>query len=528
MPKTVTPDMLDSKTPEDVIIRAEPRQPETDPTLGIPVAVNHQETPQHRLVAIGDSLTHGFQSGAIFNTDHSYPMLIAKELGWDKDFRHPTYKGPGDGLPLNLENLARQFEQKFGSSIDWWELMPALQFLREHLDKIEDYWERGEGLKLPETNEINHNLAVYGWDLRNTLSRNADIAKEKIDAQPPKDDFLQQIVENANDRAALRVLNSAWNPLGNALTPLQAAAALGEEGTIETLIILIGANNALGSILTFKVKWSGDDYKDMNLNDKYTVWRPKHFQAELDLIVQEVSRINTHHVIWGTVPHVTIAPFARGVGSKFEPGSRYYPYYTLPWIDDETFDPTKHPHITGQEARAIDSAIDQYNDAIAEAVRAGRSQGKDWYLFKTAGLLDRLASRRYIEDPSAQPSWWTPYPLPSALQALSPVPTSQFFLSGTQGRTQGGLFSLDGIHPTTIAYGIMAQELINTMQLAGVKFYNSNGQQRSEPITIDFNNLIVIDTLISKPPQNISSIFNLIGWFDSKINLMNGLLSSNF
>jgi hypothetical protein len=528
MPKTVTPDMLDPKTPKDVIIRAEPRQPETDPTLGIPITVNHQGTPQHRLVAIGDSLTHGFQSGAIFNTDHSYPMLIAKELGWDKNFRHPTYEGPGDGLPLNLENLARQFEQKFGSNIDWWELMPALLFLREHLDKIEDYWERGEGLQLPETNEINHNLAVYGWDLRNTLSRTADIAKEKIDTQAPKDDFLQQIVENANDRAALRVLNSARNPVGNGLTPLQAAAALGEKGGIETLTILIGANNALGSILTFKVKWSGDDYKDMNLNDKYTVWRPQHFQAELDLIVQEVSKIKAHHVIWGTVPHVTIAPFARGVGRKLEAGSRYYPYYTLPWIDNETFDSTKHPHITGQEARAIDSAIDQYNDAIAEAVRAGRSQGKDWYLFETAGLLDRLASRRYIEDPSAQPSWWTPYPLPPALQALSPVPTSQFFLSGTQGRTQGGLFSLDGIHPTTIAYGIMAQELINIMQLAGVKFYNSNGQQRLGPINIDFNNLIAIDTLISQPPQNISSIFNLIGWFDSKINLMNGLLSSNF
>jgi hypothetical protein len=528
MPKTVTPDMLDPDTPEDVIIRAEPRQPETDPTLGIPVTVNHQGTPQHRLVAIGDSLTHGFQSGAIFNTDHSYPMLIAKELGWDNNFRHPTYNGPGDGLPLNLENLARQFEQKFGSNIDWWELMPALLFLREHLDNIEDYWERGDGLQLPETNKINHNLAIYGWDLRNTLSRTADIAKEKIDAQPPKDDFLQQIVENANDRAALRVLNSARNPLGNALTPLQAAAALGEKGGIETLTILIGANNALGSILTFKVKWSGDDYEDMNLNDKYTVWQPKHFQAELDLIVQEVSKIKAHHVIWGTVPHVTIAPFARGVGGKLESGSRYYPYYTLPWIDDETFDPTKHPHITGQEARAIDSAIDQYNDAIAEAVRAGRMQGKDWHLFETAGLLDRLASRRYIEDPSAQPSWWTPYPLPPALQALSPVPTSQFFLSGTQGRTQGGLFSLDGIHPTTIAYGIMAQELINIMQLAGVKFYNSNGQQRSGPINIDFNNLIAIDTLISKPPQNISSIFNLIGWFDSKLNLMNGLLNSNF
>ena len=74
----------------------------------------------------------------------------------------------------------------------------------------------------------------------------------------------------------------------------------------------------------------------------------------------------------------------------------------------------------------------------------------------------------------------------------------------------------------------MAQELIKIMQLAGVKFYDNKGQQRAEPITIDFNNLIAIDTLISQPPHNISSILNLIGWFDSKLNLMNGLLNSNF
>jgi hypothetical protein len=37
-------------------------------------------------------------------------------------------------------------------------------------------------------------------------------------------------------------------------------------------------------------------------------------------------------------------------------------------------------------------------------------------------------------------------------------------------RTPGGLFALDGVHPTTIAYGLVAQELINVMQVAGVQF----------------------------------------------------------
>ncbi len=536
MPTPVTPDMLDSKTPDDVIIAAEPRKPETDPTLGIAVSVTSQGTPRHRLVSIGDSLTHGFQNGAIFNTRHSYPMLIAEELGWSNHFRYPTYDGPGDGLPLNFENLARQLEQQFGSNIDWWELISAAQCVRNHLDQIEDYWERGVGVHLPVQPLINHDLAVYGWDLRNTLERTADICQQAIAAQPVKDDFLQQIVENANDRAALRVLNSARDQSGKGLTPLQAAVALGQEGTsetgtgdgIETLIILIGANNALGTILTFKVNWTADGYDDMVVNDQYTVWRPIHFKAELDLIVEEVNKIKARHVIWGTVPHVTIVPYARGVGSKSVSGSRYFPYYTFPWLGDDVFDPKKHPHITGQEARAIDSAIDQYNDAIAAVVRNGRQQGKDWYLFETAGLLDRLACRRYIEDPKARPSWWTPYVLPPALQALSPVPTSQFFVSGAKGRMQGGLFSLDGIHPTTIGYGIMAQELINIMQRAGVKFYQANGQPRSGSIAIDFQRLIQLDTLISKPPQTIASVLNLMGWLDGQFNLMSSLLKSNF
>src|ERR687885_352994 len=139
MAPPVTPDMLDPKTPDDVIIQAQARKPVTDPTLGIAVNVNRQGTPRHRLVAIGDSLTQGFQSGAIFNTKLSYPMMIARELGWDKSMRYPTYDGPGDGLPLNLEHLARQIEQEFGNTLDWWELAPVVLFIRNYLDNVEDY-----------------------------------------------------------------------------------------------------------------------------------------------------------------------------------------------------------------------------------------------------------------------------------------------------------------------------------------------------------------------------------------------------
>jgi hypothetical protein len=524
--------MLDPKTPEEVEVTDTPRRPIEDPTLDIQVDPKGEGTPRNRLVTIGDSLTHGFQSGAIYNTDISWPAIIARELGWLKHFRYPKYFGHG-GLPLNVEFLIRDLEEKSGDTTSWWESPLALFRARQFMDEAEDYWERGAGSTVPRIKGINHNLAMYGWDLRDAMVLTAEMLEGWI--IEPTDHFVKQIIENASERAALRVLKSAQDKNGQSLTSFQAAAQLGEEGTqehpgqgdgIETLIVFLGANNALPSMLSLEVVWSEDGYDDLVQKEQFTVWNPKHFKAELDLMVDEIKKIKARHVILGTVPHVTIAPIARGVGSKVRRGSRYYPYYTRPWISPEDFDVKSDPHVTEQEARAIDSAIDQYNDAITEAVEAARKDGLDWYLFEVAGLLDRLAARRYIDDPQARPEWWRKYELPPELKALSPEPDSRFFVAGPEGRTQGGLFSLDGVHPTTIGYGILAQELINVMQqYAGVEFYLGDGQtRRTGPVRVDFGRLISRDTLISHPPRSLSSDLGLIGWVDEVLDGIIGRL----
>ena len=224
-------------------------------------------------------------------------------------------------------------------------------------------------------------------------------------------------------------------------------------------------------------------------------------------------------MIWATVPHVTIAPIARGVGRKVGVGSRYFPYYTRPWIDDEGFDPRQDPHITGPQARAVDYAIDAYNDAIQATVERAREAGRDWYLLEIAGLLDRLAHRRFIEDPNARPPWWTPYPLPPVVQALRPVPDSRFLTGdGEGGRASGGLFSLDGVHPTTVGYGLIAQEIINIMRVAGVEFRHTDGSPRQDPVTVDFNRLIARDTLIKRPPQNLRPGLSTLAWGDEALD----------
>lgn len=405
--------------------------------------------------------------------------------------------------------MLRELERHVGTGISIWELPEALYRVREFMDDVEDYWERGPGAVPPGDQSINHALAVYGWDLRDTLDWTA--AKLERAIKKPKDDLVRQIVENNSERAALRVYPRGTGEKN--LTLFEAAARLGDDrdrGTdngIETLVVFLGANNALQSVTELRVAWSGPGYDTLTGKKPYTVWRPEHFRAELALVVEAVRGIRARHVIWCTVPHVTIAPIARGVGDKLRRGSRYYPYYTRPWVRDEDFDAHQDRSITGPQARAVDYAIDLYNTDIEKAVGSERrgeapdGQARDWYLLDVSGLLDRLAARRYMDDPNARPRWWTQYPLPPALAALRPKPDSRFLTSdGRGGRETGGLFSLDGVHPTTIAYGLVAQELITIMQFAGVRFYHPSGEARVGPVQINFDRLILRETRWSGIP----------------------------
>ena len=258
----------------DVTINREPRQPVEDPTLGIPVVVDRTGVPANRLVTIGDSLTHGFMSGAISRTDRSWPALVARELGLGAGFRYPTYEpadGPG-GLPIDIERLVRGLGDRVGNRVDWHEMVGALRWARRHLDRIEDYWERGDGTKVPTTPGPYHNLAVYGADLLDVLMLDADIVADRFAKEPPNDSFLVPRVDRDNDRAWRVVLESCRDRGGVARTVVEAAGAMGEEGVtrapgdggtshgIETLVVVLGANHALGSVVRLNPKWTSTTY----------------------------------------------------------------------------------------------------------------------------------------------------------------------------------------------------------------------------------------------------------------------------
>jgi len=538
--------------PTDLEVHTEPRRPETDPTLGVDVTIADDggSNPRHRLVTIGDSITQGFMSGAVFRTDLSWPAIVATELGVRPginaasgpgvigEFRFPVYEspnGPG-GLPLDLERLVRGLEREVGQDLSWWEVGKALLWAQRYMDRVEDYWERGAGSKPPGTAAPCQNLAVYGADLLDVQHLTVESVSAAIGTSA-KDDFVHQVVDHDNDRAWQWVLDSCRDDAGNGQTVLQAAqamaAAAGSSSGIETLVVMLGSNNVLGSVVRLDPRWTQPDYgrlspsAKMKEKGKYNIWRPKDFEVEWNALVDRLAEIDARRVLVATIPAVTIAPIARGVGGKIRQGSRYFEYYTRPWIDDGHFDPKHDPYITGDEAREIDSAIDAYNATIITSVRDARLAGKDWYVFDLGGLLDSLAARRYELDPTARPLWWKPYELPPELLALTPKPDSRFFQSGPTGRSQGGLFSLDGVHPTTISAGVVAHEVIKIMNDAGVEFFSSNGDQWSKTpkqnVGVDFDRVLKADSLVCRPPTNVSSTLHLLGWLDSTLDWVKSL-----
>ena len=270
-----------------------------------------------------------------------------------------------------------------------------------------------------------------------------------------------------------------------------------------------GANNALRSVVDKNPVWSDTGYDTLDGKVGYTVWRPTHFALEYGRLVDAVRAIDAHRVLLATVPHVTVAPIANGVnpdapGRKWRDGSRYFPYYTDPWITEADFRPAKHRHLTHQQARAIDSAIDQYNATIADAVRQARSEGRHWYLFDLCGVLDGLAQRRYIDDDeAARRNGVVPYELPPALQGLD----TRFFRSDRSGRLQGGLFGLDGVHPTVSGYAVLTGAVLDVLAAAGVA-------PKNPP---DYAALRRRDALNSDPPALMTTAFDLVTPFLNRL-----------
>jgi hypothetical protein len=444
---------------------------------------------------MGDSMAQGFKNGGIYRTDLSFPAILAKALGNGTAYEAPSFTAQA-GIPVNMEVLIRGLEEELGSEVNLSNSVQAGRHIYSTLRRIKSYWE-GQMKELSvDRNFPYHNQAVWGFSISDCWLMNEKFCREFIQNNTARYSVFSVLPDNAMYTTARLVLNPALTPVSEKNTMLDNVKLLHEDGGIENLIVCIGHNNIVGAVTKLKIDFS----EEKDLNAPYplrtcTVFRPEHFEQELRILYTKVAAKGVKRVFVPTIPYVTIPPAIRGVNlDGSNPESGYYDYYARFWIWDEDFDPEKHPHLTRDDAILLDQVVDQYNQIISKLA--------DEFGFVTVpvGRFVRAAARRRHVNESIKP-----FP-DDFITALKNNPKTSFLVddsgypristdylridSETGKIDRGGIFSLDGLHPSTIGYGLVANMFKTSMEKHGVKF--------EHPINWDF--VIENETLVTDPP----------------------------
>lgn len=469
-----------------------------------------------KLFTIGDSISQGFMSGAAARTDLSYSTLIAKSLGLNpgtdpkkNDYLYPEW--PMDGLPVNLEKLARRLKSNIGDRIDFWDWPKFLNTVRSYIDSVEDYYERGDGRvsKPFGSADTFHNMAIQGYDVADTWLVTPKLCRKFIDMAADKEggDEFGGLPSAFFYRTALNVLNPQREPEKEDWTVLDWLEHHVTTEGVENVLIWLGANNALGTVTRLEVKATNDnrvasgrvpkikdimlsersDYEKRRLRSKYfNLWSPEDFAWEFDEFMSRLSEImaknkyKNWNVFLATVPAITIAPLAKGVGEPIYaddpfgiidtvevPGienvlesvqAKYFKHYTY-FLFDAEFAQKNDCKLTFSQVYAIDKYIASYRHTIkAQAKAHNHKLGNERYhIVDTCQTLLQAAFKRNDRGPT--------YDWPEAVLTKFPMIDTRFHHATSRGNLeQGGIFSMDGIHPSALGQGLIAHEFIKKMR----------------------------------------------------------------
>lgn len=451
------------------------------------------------ITALGDSLSQGFQHGAIRRPEWSFPSIIARSFGHriPGDHRVPDFGKLG--YPVDLEQLMLELEKTVGDTLgklEWLLTLPAA--VRCQLDLIEDYYERGSGSRPLPFDGHYHNLSAWGFTVNEALTLTPAMCAARIrDGEGWLKDDVFDVPAMPMHRAAMRVLNPAASPNRDHATMIENLRGLAEVEPIDMLTIWLGANDCLGTVLTLELHDMPPGYsgEDPLAREAFNLTSVEQFQRDYTELAEQIASILSRNpgrrqVYVGTVPYVTIPPLTRGTGNFH---AKYFDRYGWFFRDDDD-----GKFLTRTQALTIDERIDCFNDVIRTIVR---SHG--WTLVDTAQMLEQLAVRRNacIDEPGSrlrlylESRGYHNHPL----LALDPVPCVSLYTCGpTENgyrRMSGGLFSLDHVHPSTIGYGLAAERFLEAMKA------NNPDDPIIARASIDWDAVIQQDPLVHRPPR---------------------------
>lgn len=456
---------------------------------------------KHRLVAIGDSMAQGFKNGGIYRTDLSFPAILAHSLESDRSFETPLFTAQ-TGIPINIEMLVRGMSDEFGDTITWNEYIKAGVHLYKTLRRIKEYWEGSKKSLAVERKSPYHNQGIWGVSISDSWLMDDAYCIDQIKNKEPRYTVFSVLPDNALYTTARLVLNPVQSDTFRKHSMIDNVNLLHNDGGIENLISCIGHNNIVGAATNLKLIYS--EKHDLNAPHHQrtcTVFRPEHFEDETRILYQKLSKVGAKRVFVPTIPYVTIPPAIRGVNSdKTKPRTGYFDYYSRFWIWDEDFNPDKHAHLTKEDAITLDQHVDQYNKIIYELSDEFGFHVVPVSRYVSAAARRRLGSEQVRPFPDLFIKALKNNPATSYLVNDNEQPrlsTDYIRLEGDSRKLdRGGIFSLDGLHPSTIGYGLIANIYKERMEKEGVEF-NSE---------IDWDFVIENETLVTNPPLLLNDL----------------------
>ena len=509
---------------------------------------------------IGDSLTQGFQSGAICNTEWSYPAIIARSFGEvptktrneaPNHFRVPDFSG-GNGLPLNLEAIVRSASFA-GAQLNFLELIAAAAIVGNAAGASERYWETGDGSKASSSGPIHDNLAVWGFQVADSYQMTEAYSRRIIQGLVQGSDF-GPMISAARDRTARRTLNPTFHP---DLAERNSFELIEQMDNVENLFFWLGANNVLSVAFDLDLRWSQSaDVHKLPHQRNCNIWTVEHFEALWREAERNLKRLHDNgpvqRVIVATVPDVTIPPVTRGVSpaalreqnrrlanrggvseseiiaqfqtdpeTKERSHDGLYEYYTHFWILDKDFirDPGKHPQLSLDEARQIQAVVRGYNEVIRDSAKRN-----GWHVVDLAAHLNNYAYRRnekaIVEYPEGLRNALANHPtrMDEGKLQFDTRYLGKVITKDSKPQARGGFFSLDGVHPTTCGYGVIAHHILDDLKSI---------VPGADPAKIPWAEIVKNDQLVSNPPPILDDIVSFLGVADPILRNLFAVMSSH-
>lgn len=419
------------------------------------------------LMAVGDSLYQGVRSLAI-KTEvmrFSAPALVARALGLDED----EFATPDPLLPLlvDMEKWLRlipdmaKIDADLAANAAYWLVTPTTPSRRQHFD----------------------NIAVASMDISDLYAFDWEKMDQVVAKVPPGSiKSLGDLVKLADSGVALGdlvlalnarfTLNPMNDPRYRHVQPLALVAARKPK----RLLVNIGSNNGL-----YQVGFEGvpvfDDRKVKEILGLIST-----LAQHLAALPKEVERIYVNTLaLPSSVPCLMPLPDRLSVDWHPPGPTGYFDSY-------ENRFGFVYGSMDGSRLKQQDEAVRQINAKLAEilhAVVGPRARAVDM-----AALLLRFDTKQHARtnDNVVRIDGKT---FTNLMLEADPG-----FLGG--GFARGGLFGLDGMHPTLLGYGLMARQVLAAMAQA---------EGLSAP-TIPLEPLYQADTLL----RDVPSIWSIALW----------------